>query len=217
MEYTGITPNAVAFPPIKYKNVLGEVIANEKLKQLRISETEKYAHVTFFFDGGEEKVYHGETKKIVPSPKVATYDLQPEMSSGELTAQIINSMSKFDVIIINYPNGDMVGHTANIKASIKAVETVDDAIGKIYAESLRTKTTLFITADHGNVEMLLDENNKPFTAHTCNNVPFIVTDKNVRLTNKGILANIAPTILDYLQIKKPTEMDQPSLLTKSSK
>ncbi|MDR2557755.1 MAG: 2,3-bisphosphoglycerate-independent phosphoglycerate mutase [Mycoplasmataceae bacterium] len=217
MNYEGIEPSAVAYPPIDYLNVFGEVLAKHHLTQLRISETEKYAHVTFFFDGGKELTYDGEKKIIIPSPKVATYDLQPEMSAEELTDKIIEEIPKFDVIIANYPNGDMVGHTANINASIKAVETVDAAIGKIYEAAQKHNMTLFICADHGNVECLLDDKNKPFTAHTINPVPLIVTDEKVKLAKTGALANIAPTILDYLKIAIPSEMDQPSLLIKHAK
>lgn len=213
MNYEGIVPSAVAYPPLTYKNVLGEVVCNNKLKQLRISETEKYAHVTFFFDGGKEIKYKNEQKIIIPSPKVATYNLQPEMSSNELTNDILKAMGKYNVMIINYPNGDMVGHTADIAASIKAIEAVDACVGKLYEKAQKTNTTLFITADHGNVEQLLDDKNKPFTAHTTNLVPFLITDESIQISSKDPkLSNIAPTILDYLNIKIPKEMDQPSLL-----
>jgi 2,3-bisphosphoglycerate-independent phosphoglycerate mutase len=212
MNYEGITPTMVAYPPIAYKNVLGEVISKNHLSQLRISETEKYAHVTFFFDGGKEINYPNEKKIIVPSPKVATYDLQPQMSCDELTKKILSSLGKFNLIIANYPNCDMVGHTANMDATIKAVEAIDRAIGQIYKKAIETNTTLFIIADHGNAETLIDKNNKPMTAHTTNPVPFLVTDKNVKLAKTGKLANVAPSILKYLQIKQPKEMDESSLI-----
>jgi 2,3-bisphosphoglycerate-independent phosphoglycerate mutase len=214
MKYDGIKPSAIAFPPLVYKNTLGEVIAKNNLNQLRIAETEKYAHVTFFFDGGKEVEYKNEKKILIPSPKVATYDLQPEMSAYKVTDELIKNIKNFDLIICNYANGDMVGHTGKIQASIKAVEAIDKCVGKIY-DSIKKNNdiTLFITADHGNVEEILDKNNNPITSHTTNLVPFLITDKKIKFNKNiiGKLSNIAPTILKYLNIKKPSEMDQESL------
>ncbi|MDR2823188.1 MAG: 2,3-bisphosphoglycerate-independent phosphoglycerate mutase [Mycoplasmataceae bacterium] len=206
MTYEGIVPSAVAYPTLEVKNTLGEIIAKANLKQLRIAETEKYAHVTFFFDGGKEINYPNETKIIIPSPKVATYDLQPEMSAGEVCDQLLKHMANEDVIICNFANGDMVGHTGSMPATIKAVETIDTCIGKIFAEAQKLNATLFVTADHGNADELLDKNNNVITSHSLSPVPFIVTDADIKLNDRGVLANIAPTILDYLDIKKPAEM-----------
>jgi 2,3-bisphosphoglycerate-independent phosphoglycerate mutase len=214
MNYEGIEPTRVAYPPVKLKNVLGEVLAQHNLRQLRIAETEKYAHVTFFFDGGEEITYPHETKIIVPSPKVATYDLKPEMSAIEVCNKLTANMNQNDVIICNFANGDMVGHTGNLEATIKAVEIVDQMIGKIYKMAMLTDFTMFITADHGNADEETDENGLPVTAHTLSPVPFIVTDTKVKLNDGGKLSNIAPTMLDYMNIPIPKEMDEPSLIKK---
>jgi 2,3-bisphosphoglycerate-independent phosphoglycerate mutase len=214
MNYEGIQPSIVAYPPVKLKNVFGEVLAKNNLRQLRIAETEKYAHVTFFFDGGEEITYPHETKIIVPSPKVTTYDLKPEMSANEVCEKLIANMPNNDVIICNFANGDMVGHTGNLEATIKAVETVDHMVGNIYQQAIKNDFTMFITADHGNADEEIDENGHRVTAHTLSPVPFIVTNPNIKLVNDGKLGNIAPTILDYMGIDIPSEMDQPSLLIK---
>lgn len=211
MTYEGIIPSSIAYPQVILKNTFGEVISKNNLSQLRVAETEKYAHVTFFFDGGVEINYPHETKIIVPSPKVATYDLQPSMSANEVCDQILQHMDKTDVIIANFANGDMVGHTGNLDASIKAIETIDACLQKIYEKSLVTCTTLFITADHGNADMVIDDNNKPVTAHTLSPVPFVATDKNVKLSDNGKLANIAPTILQYLSINIPEQMNEKPL------
>jgi 2,3-bisphosphoglycerate-independent phosphoglycerate mutase len=190
--------------------VLGEVIANNNLRQLRIAETEKYAHVTFFFDGGQEINYPHETKIIVPSPKVATYDLQPQMSAYEICDKLINNMASNDIIICNFANGDMVGHTGNLQATIKAMEVVDDVIGKIYAKSQELGYTMFITADHGNADEETDASGNPVTAHTLSPVPFIVTDATagIKLNDGGKLSNVAPTMLHYMEIKIPNEMEK---------
>lgn len=214
MTYEGIKPSLVAYPPLVLNNILGEVLAQNNLRQLRIAETEKYAHVTFFFDGGVEITFPREEKIIVPSPKCTTYDLQPEMSAADVCNKLIEHMDNNDVIICNFANGDMVGHTGCLPATIKAVETVDTMIGKIYQQSLKNNYTLFITADHGNADEETDENGKPFTSHTLSPVPFIVTDINVKLTGNGKLSDIAPTILDYIGIKKPIEMTGQSLIRK---
>lgn len=213
MNYEGIAPSMVAYPPQVIKNTFGQVLADHNKKQLRIAETEKYAHVTFFFDGGKEIDFPDEKKILVNSPKVATYDLQPEMSALEVTDKLLNEMDKTDVIIVNFANGDMVGHTGNLKAAIKAVETVDEMISRIYDKAQGTKTTLFITADHGNADEMADESGKPVTKHTTNPVPFIITDHNINLSNEqAALCNIAPTILKYLNIEIPGEMTGKPLL-----
>jgi 2,3-bisphosphoglycerate-independent phosphoglycerate mutase len=214
MNYEGITPTMVAYPPVQLKNVLGEVLANNNLRQLRIAETEKYAHVTFFFDGGVEITYPHETKIIVPSPKIATYDLQPEMSALEVCDKLIANMDANDVIICNFANGDMVGHTGNLEATIKAVETVDTMIGKIYQVAKEKGFAMFITADHGNADEEIDEHGHKVTAHTLSPVPFIITAFDLKLNGSGKLSNIAPTILDYMGIAIPFEMNEPSLIKK---
>jgi 2,3-bisphosphoglycerate-independent phosphoglycerate mutase len=212
MKYEGIVPSATAFPPTILKNVFGKVLADHGKKQLRIAETEKYAHVTFFFDGGEEVNYDNEEKIIIPSPKVATYDLQPEMSAFSLCDKLLNAMEKNDVIIANFANGDMVGHTGNFDAAVRAVEVVDECVGKIYEKAQSLGYTLFITADHGNADVMLDDNNNVVTSHTTNVVPFIITDKNVTINGTGKLGNIAPTILKYLDVFVPLEMTEKPLI-----
>ncbi|HAR63335.1 MAG: 2,3-bisphosphoglycerate-independent phosphoglycerate mutase [Candidatus Margulisiibacteriota bacterium] len=208
----------VAFKPIRLNNVLAEVLANNNKKQLHIAETEKYAHVTFFFNGGVEKQYQGEERILIPSPKVATYDLQPEMSAYEVTEKVIESIDsrQFDVIILNLANPDMVGHTGIIEAGIKAMETIDICIGKIVEKILYYNEKMILTSDHGNLEYMTDEQTgKPFTAHTTNDVPviFISNDKtDIRLRDNVILADIAPTILDLLNIEKPIEMTGTSII-----
>ncbi len=213
MNYEGITPSMVAYPPQVIKNTFGQVLANYNLKQLRIAETEKYAHVTFFFDGGKEIDFPNEKKILVNSPKVATYDLQPEMSALEVTDKLLNEMDKTDVIIVNFANGDMVGHTGNLDATIKAIETVDAQIGRIYDKVSQSGMTMFITADHGNADVMRDEEGNVVTKHTTNPVPFIVTDKDCKLSQeRGALCDIAPTILKYLGINIPNEMTGKSLI-----
>jgi 2,3-bisphosphoglycerate-independent phosphoglycerate mutase len=206
MKYEGIEPTMIAYELKKLPNVLGKVLMDNNLTQLRIAETEKYAHVTFFFDGGVENNYVGEEKIIIPSSKVATYDLKPEMEAYVICDKILDRMTDFDVIIVNFANGDMVGHTGNFKATVRAVEVVDEAIGKIYEKAQETNTTLFITADHGNADEMLNDNDEVITSHTTNMVPFIVTDKAIKLKDNLQLGNIAPTILDYLDIEIPAEM-----------
>ena len=204
----------VLYPPVKLDNILGEILSLNNMTQLRAAETEKYAHVTYFFNGGKEQAFNGEDRLLIPSPKVATYDLQPEMNAIPLTDQVIEKISenKYNAIIMNYANPDMVGHTGNIDAAIKAVETVDYCIGKIIGS---TAAPILITADHGNLEMMLDPNTgKVHTAHTTLPVPlFLVLSNNkFDLSNNGKLADIAPTILDMLSIKIPDEMSGNSLL-----
>ena len=205
----------IAYPSENYKNTLGEVISDKSLKQLRIAETEKYAHVTFFFNGGVEEPNIGEERILINSPKVATYDLQPEMSALKIKEEVIEKIkdSKYGLIILNFANTDMVGHTGNIEAAIKAVETVDKCVGEIIEEIDKKDMVCLITADHGNSEYLInEENDEIFTAHTTNKVPFIVyTDDNIKL-NSGKLSDIAPTILDILDIEKPVEMTGNSLI-----
>lgn len=216
MNYEGITPSIVAYPPQDIKNTLGEIISRNNLKQARIAETEKYAHVTFFMDGGKEIDFKNEKKILIPSPKVKTYDLAPEMSALEITENIIKEFDKQDVIIANYANGDMVGHTGNYQTAIKAVEVVDQQIGKLLKAANDKKWTLFIIADHGNCEEMIDANGNPITKHTLNLVPFIVTDKKVKLNKNivGSLSNVAPTILNYMGINIPKEMTSKSLIKK---
>ena len=213
-KYEGMNESAVAFSQVKLKNTLGEVIANNKLSQLRIAETEKYAHVTFFFDGGKEISYKNEDKVLIPSPKVKTYDLKPEMSANEITNKLLPTIGKYDLTILNFANPDMVGHTGNLKATIEAIETVDTMIGKIYTKCKQKNVTLFIVGDHGNAECMLDKNNQIVTKHTTNPVPFIITDKNIKIIKNGKLGNIAPTILNYMGIKPPKEMNEPPLIKK---
>lgn len=200
-----------AFKLNDLKNTFGEYISDMGLKQLRIAETEKYAHVTYFFDGGVEKKLNGCDRILVHSPKVATYDLKPEMSACEVTDKLLENMNKYDVIILNFANPDMVGHTGNMSATIKAVEVVDENLGKIYEKACELGFTLLVTADHGNSEYMIDENNNPVTSHTTNKVPFIVCDKNLEL-NEGRLSDIAPTMLELLRLGKPKEMTGESLI-----
>ncbi|MBP5256939.1 MAG: 2,3-bisphosphoglycerate-independent phosphoglycerate mutase [Mycoplasma sp.] len=213
-KYEGMNESAVAFNQVDLKNTIGEVIANHNLSQLRIAETEKYAHVTFFFDGGKEVNYKNEEKILIPSPKVQTYDLKPEMSANEITDNLLPTIGKYDLTILNFANPDMVGHTGNLLATIKAIETVDTMIGKIYSECKNKNVTLFIIGDHGNAECMLDDDNNIVTKHTTNPVWFIITDKNIKISKDGKLGNIAPTILEYMGIDIPKEMDQPSLIKK---
>ena len=207
------------FPPEALTNILGEVIANHGLTQLRIAETEKYAHVTFFFNGGEEKEFAGEERILIASPKVATYDLKPEMSVYEVTDKLVEAIEskKFDVIICNYANGDMVGHTGIMEAALKAVAAVDECLGKVETAIKNVGGVMIVTADHGNAEKMLDEKTgQPYTAHTVGKVPAIlVNDKSGTTSLKdGCLADIAPTILELLNIEQPKEMTGHSLLVK---
>lgn len=206
----------VAFPPIELKNILGEYISNLGLKQLRTAETEKYAHVTFFFNGQIEEPYPGEDRILVPSPKVATYDLQPEMSAYVVTDKVVEAIKKniYDVIILNYANCDMVGHTGFLDATIKAVETVDSCVGEVMKAINEVDGELLITADHGNAEKMENlDTGKPHTAHTTNPVPFIYYGKKeINFDEGGILADIAPTMLDLLKLEKPEEMTGHSLI-----
>ena len=216
-QYDASMPNVdVAFKPQVLTNTFGEYISSLGLTQLRIAETEKYAHVTFFFNGGVEKVYPGEDRILVQSPKVATYDLQPEMSAYEVTDKVIEAIDtdKYDCIILNFANCDMVGHTGVMEAAVKAVEAVDTCIGKVTDKVLEKGGVILITADHGNAEQMIDPQDKSvFTAHTTNIVPLYVMGKDVKL-KKGRLADLTPTMLDIMEIEKPAEMEGESLIEK---
>ncbi len=207
------------FEDFNIKNCLGEVISQNNLTQLHIAETEKYAHVTYFLNGTREKPFPGEKRILVPSPKVATYDLKPEMSSAEITEKVLANLKKFDFIVINFASPDMVAHTGNQNATIKALEFVDNCIGKIINDILKIKGLAIITADHGNAEELINpKSGNPATEHTTNPVPFVLISKNsytLRKTGKFMLANIAPTILDIMQLPIPSEMTAKSLIEKS--
>ncbi|CAM3005099.1 2,3-bisphosphoglycerate-independent phosphoglycerate mutase [Paenibacillus sediminis] len=204
----------VAYKPKDLDNTLGEVLAQHGKKQLRIAETEKYPHVTFFFSGGRDVELPGETRILINSPKVATYDLKPEMSIYEVTDALLKEIEadKHDAIILNFANPDMVGHSGKLEPTIKAVEATDECVGKVVEAVLAKGGVALITADHGNADMVFDEEGRPHTAHTTNPVPFIVTDENVTLREGGILADIAPTILDLMQLPKPAEMTGTSII-----
>jgi 2,3-bisphosphoglycerate-independent phosphoglycerate mutase len=200
-----------AFELDKIDNPLGVYLDNLGYSQLRIAETEKYAHVTYFFDGGIEKELDGCKRELIPSPKVATYDLQPEMSAKEITDKLLRQIEEYDVVILNFANGDMVGHTGVIDAAIKAVETVDSCLGKIMEKMDEIGGTLIVTADHGNCDWMLDENDNVITSHSTYPVPFIINQKNIELKD-GKLADIAPTIIKLLDLPKPLEMTGDSLI-----
>ncbi len=218
-QYDETFPTPVAFPPQYLSDTLGEVFSRNGLAQLRIAETEKYAHVTYFFNGGEETPCSAEDRQLIPSPKVATYDLQPEMSAPKLTEAILAALHsrKYDLIICNFANGDMVGHTGIMSAVMKAVKTVDECVGRIAATVLEQKGIMLITADHGNADMMLDPvSEAPFTQHTTNDVPFILVSDSYknRSLHHGILADISPTILDLADLPQPDAMTGHSLIEK---
>ena len=207
-------PNVdVAFPKEELHNVFGAYIASLGLTQLRIAETEKYAHVTFFFNGGVETVFPGEERVLIHSPKVATYDLKPDMSANEVTAACVEQIESgnFDVIILNFANCDMVGHTGVYEAACKAVSTVDECVNRVVEATSKMGGVSLITADHGNAERMSDANGEPFTAHTTNLVPFYIVGASVQLRD-GRLADIAPTMLDLMGLEKPAEMDGETLI-----
>lgn len=207
----------VLFPRDEITNTLGETLSNADLKQLRIAETEKYAHVTYFFNGGREALLKGEDRILIASPKVPTYDLKPEMSSAEIADAAVKNIldKKYDFICINFANGDMVGHTGNFDATVKAIESIDKALEKILEACTKSNADLFITADHGNAEDLYDEHShQALTAHTLNKVPFIYYGKQKIKLKDGGLSDVAPTILEFMGIRQPQEMTGKSLLVK---
>jgi len=218
-EYDETFALPVAFGSEELRNILGGVVANAGLRQLRIAETEKYAHVTFFFNGGIEVPFPGEDRVLIPSPKdVPTYDLKPEMSARKVTDELLSRIDEdvYDLIVLNYANADMVGHTGVLEAAERAIEAVDECLGRVVEKVLSRGGSVLITADHGNAESMVDETGSPYTAHTCNPVPFVLVDnsrRNVRLKS-GILADIAPTVLELLGIPQPVEMTGSSLLAK---
>ncbi len=204
------------FPPLELSNTLGEVVARAGRKQLRIAETEKYAHVTFFLNGGQETEFDGESRILVPSPKVATYDLKPEMSAYEVADKLVAAIESgtFDLVVVNFANGDMVGHTGIIDAAIKAAEAVDTCLAKVVDAVERQGGAMLVTADHGNAEMMRDpETGEPHTAHTLNPVPFILLGDGKRGLKDGRLADIAPTVLELMGLAQPKDMTGHSLLT----
>ena len=217
-NYDETMPNVkIAFKKEPLVNTFGEVVSKNGLKQLRIAETEKYAHVTFFFNGGEEKQYKGEDRILVSSPKVETYDMQPEMSAPEVTKKVVEAINskKYNVIILNYANPDMVGHTGNLDAAIKAIEEIDKDVGEVVEAIKANEGVLLITADHGNSEQMIDyKTGEPHTAHTTNPVPLILYGmENVQL-KQGKLADLAPTMLDIMGLEKPEEMTGESIIIK---
>lgn len=220
-KYEEGLPVAIVYEKERINDSLGEFLANENMTQLRIAETEKYAHVTYFFNGGEETPFKNEDRVLVPSPKVATYDLQPEMSAYEVTEKVIEAIKsqKYDMIILNFANPDMVGHTGVFEAAKKAVLVVDECVGKIVDELLKVDGQVLITADHGNADIMVDHStNNPHTAHTTNPVPLILVSekhKNAQLLADGKLCDIAPTLLDLLGKEQPKAMDGHSLLVKN--
>ncbi|MBE6137549.1 MAG: 2,3-bisphosphoglycerate-independent phosphoglycerate mutase [Erysipelotrichaceae bacterium] len=216
MKYADSVAGDLAFGLQKLDNLFGDVVSKAGLKQLRIAETEKYAHVTFFFDGGADREIEGADRILVNSPKVATYDLQPEMSAYEVCDKVVEAIKteKYDTIILNFANCDMVGHTGVIPAAVKAVEAVDECVGKVVDALNSVDGIALITADHGNAEKLADEAGKPFTAHTTNLVPVVLTSHDYELRDNGILSDLAPTLLELLDVKIPEEMTSKSLLVK---
>ncbi len=215
-EYDASMPNVtVAYPREKLHNIFGEYLSQLGLTQLRIAETEKYAHVTFFFNGGEERVFEGEDRCLIPSPKVPTYDLQPEMSEPEVAAEAVRRIEsgKYDVVILNFANCDMVGHTGVFDAAVKAAEAVDAGVKLVVDATARMGGVSIITADHGNAEHMLDEDGSPFTAHTTNLVPCCIVGADVKLRD-GRLADICPTMLDLMGLNKPKEMTGETLILK---
>ena len=217
-QYDATIPGVeIAFKPQSLKNTFGEYISDLGMTQLRIAETEKYAHVTFFFNGGVEKEYPGEDRALIPSPKVATYDLQPEMSEPAVTEECVKRIlsGKYDVVILNFANCDMVGHTGVFEAAVKAIEATDDGVGKVVDAILKMGGQCLITADHGNVDQMLDADGvTPFTAHSTNPVPLVMVGHEGKLADGGVLADLAPTMLDMMGIPQPAEMTGHSLLIK---
>ena len=215
-QYDATIDAPVAYPPEEYNDTLGEVLAKEGKHQLRIAETEKYAHVTFFFNGGVEEPNLNEERVLINSPKVATYNLQPEMSAYDVTSALLAELDKdkFDVVVLNYANPDMVGHTGVLPAAIKAMEAVDECVGKVVDKVLSLGGSVCITADHGNLEKMAEADGTPHTAHTTNVVPFILVSNEEHKLHSGVLADIAPTMLELLNIEKPAVMTGSSLIEK---
>ena len=214
-QYDASMPNVeIAFKPQSLVNTLGEYLSANGLTQLRIAETEKYAHVTFFFNGGREVMFEGEDRILVNSPKVATYDLQPEMSAFEVCDKVCEAIEsgKYDVVILNFANCDMVGHTGFFDAAVKAVETVDTCVGRVEASTLKMGGVMLLTADHGNADKMLDTDGSPFTAHTTFPVPFAVIGKECELREGGKLCDISPTIIKLLGLPQPSEMTGESII-----
>ena len=214
-DYSEDFPAPVAFPPERLKNVFGAYVAEQGLRQLRIAETEKYAHVTFFFNGGEEQPFVGEDRILIPSPHVATYDLQPQMSAAQLTDQLVQAIESrtYDTIICNFANPDMVGHTGNFDATVKAIETIDACLGRIVESLKKVGGEVLITADHGNAEQLIGEGTgQAHTAHTTNPVPLIYIGRSAKMTQGGALADVAPTLLHLMGLDIPSEMSGDSLV-----
>ena len=216
-EYDETFGLPVAFPPQRLVNIFGEVVSSLGLKQLRIAETEKYPHVTFFFNGGEETPYPGEERCLIPSPKdVPTYDKKPKMSAIEVTDEVVKRVEsgKYDVIVMNFANPDMVGHTGIMEAAAEACEVVDSCLSRIVPAVLSAGGVCFVTSDHGNVEKMYDASTgQPHTAHTSNMVPFIIARKGYGLKERGRLADVAPTMLEVMGVPKPPEMTGESLIT----
>lgn len=213
-QYDAAMPNvSVAYPPEDLHMTLGEYLSKCGKTQLRIAETQKYAHVTFFFNGGREQTFDGEDRILVKSPDVPTFDLKPEMSAYEVTDKVVEAIDsdKYDVIILNYANCDMVGHTGVFDAAVAAVEAVDTCVGRMVDAIMKKGGIAFITADHGNADKMLEEDGTPFTAHTTNPVPFIVVGKDCKLREGGVLADIAPTMLEAMELPQPEEMTGKSL------
>jgi 2,3-bisphosphoglycerate-independent phosphoglycerate mutase len=218
-QYDATYPSPFIFAPENLVHILGEVVSQAGLSQLRIAETEKYPHVTYFFNGGVEKPFPKEDRQIVPSPKVATYDLQPTMSAPQVTEEVLSRLDRYDLIILNFANPDMVGHTGVVKAGIKAVETIDECVDRIVRRILELKGKCLITADHGNCELMRNPDGSPNTAHTTNLVHclYVADDAEEFRCEDGILADVAPTLLQLLGLPKPAEMTGRSLLVRRAK
>lgn len=215
-DYSDTVKGSVAYETVDLKNTVGEIISKENLKQIRIAETEKFPHVTYFMSGGQEEEFVGEKRILIPSPKVATYDLKPEMSAYEVTDALLAELDKqeHEAIILNFANPDMVGHSGMLEPTVKAIEAVDECLGKIVDKIHSLGGHAIITADHGNSDEVTTEDGKPMTAHTTNPVPLIVTKQDVELRDDGILADLAPTLLDLLDVEQPEEMTGKSLIKK---
>ena len=216
MLYSENVKGDIIFGLQELNNTYGDYISSLGLKQLRIAETEKYAHVTFFFDGGVDKELPGATRILINSPKVATYDLQPEMSAYEVCDKVVDAIAseEYDTIILNFANCDMVGHTTVFDATVKAVETVDECIGRIHEALEKVNGTMVIIADHGNADKMTDEEGLPFSAHSTNPVPCIITKKGLELREGGNLGDVAPTLLDLMGLNQPEEMTGKSIIKK---